>query len=254
MSEQVVTPSQGIGEQQPVDTTTVATTPDVNVTQQGVTQEPVQQQNPPEPEVDVNALITKIRYQEEEIERQRLYAEFLKGAQQQEKAGGRKAKPEFDPDGVPLFSEVDEYIEYKLAEEREKAEEERLIQGLEEYGRKAVVEDPNFKERATLAGEMLQYNPANMQIFLNERTVEGKIKIIELLAQMHPRYNPSLAKGGTVTAQPTGVDQAIEKLKATSQMPPTLTGLASASPTTKLYSQMSPEEILRELENVKRQA
>jgi hypothetical protein len=50
------------------------------------------------------------------------------------------------------------------------------------------------------------------------------------------------------------VDQAIEKLKATSQMPPTLTGMASASPTTKLYSQMSPQEILVELDRVKRQA
>ena len=254
MTDQVATPSQGIEGQQPVDTTTVATTPDVNVTQQGVAQEPSSQTPPVTPEVDVNALITKIRYQEEEIERQRSYAEFLKNAQQQERSGS-KQKPEFDPNGVPIFSEIDEYLEYKLSEERAKMEEERLVQGLEEYGRKAMAEDPGFKERVALAGELMQFNPANMQIFLNERTVEGKVKILELLAPMHPRYNPSIAKGNvTASVQPTGVDQAIEKLKATSQMPPTLTGMASASPTTKLYSQMSPQEILAELDRVKRQA
>lgn len=253
MSETQVTHDQGTVADQNVDTTSVATTAEVQPQSAAITE----LSTPVEPvsytEEDIQNLRAKVRYQEEEIERQRQYSEFLKGAQQQDRSTPR-SRPEFDPNGVPLFSEIDEYVEYKLAEERERAQEERLVQGLEEYGRRAMAEDPNFKERVNLAGEMMQYNPANMQIFLNEKTVEGKIKILELLAPMHPRYTPSLAKGVT-TAQPSqAVDQAIEKLKANAQIPATLTGMASASPTTKLYSQMSPEEIQRELETLKRQA
>ena len=249
LPEEQVNSSLGNGEQTQVETTTVAPTTEVQP-QGEVRQEPTTP-----PEVDVNALIAKVRYQEEEIKRQQDYAEFLRGAQQARTSTERKAKPEFDPNGVPIFAEIDEYVEYKLAEAKEREEEERLIQGLEEYGRKAVQDDPNFRERVMLAQEIMQYKPAYLNIFLSERTVEGKVKALEYFAQEHPRYSPAIAKGAKTTTQPaTGVDQAIEKLRANSQIPPTLTGAASASPTTKLYSQMTPDEILRELENVKRQA
>ena len=253
MSEQVlVNPGQGTGDQQAVDTqqdVAVTTQPSVETSSTPQTQQPQQ-------EVDVVALQNAIRQRDEELKRRDDYINFIKKANEQRAASSPREMIQLDPGDVPIVSEVEQLVEYKLAEKEAMLEEQRITEGLRQYGERARTEDPNFQSRMMLAEEMLRYNEWDAQRFMQERTVEGKVRMLEILAAMHPNYNPTLAKGTAQPASPAtpAVDQAIEKMKQNLSMPQTVTGMGGSAPSVKLVSQMSHEEYLRYLDSVKKQA
>lgn len=202
---------------------------------------------------DIQGLTSEVVSLRQKLRQKDEYAEFLKNAQQyQPVQQQQQEKFEFDPNGVPYNSDVQKIAEHVANQILNEKLEQREAQNLEIELRTKADEirksDSKFDDRMNLAVEMLQRDPLFEGLFMREKTAQGKIQVLEKIATFHPLYD-------SVKPAPKApvVDEAIQRIKQNSQLPPVLTGVQSAGSTTKQISQMTDDEFVEFFNKQKRE-
>lgn len=202
---------------------------------------------------DVQGLTSEVVSLRQKLRQKDEYAEFLKNAQQYQPAQQQQQEQfEFDPNGVPYNSDVQKIAEHVAKQVLNETLEQRESQNLEIELRTKADEirkaDSKFDDRMNLAVEMLQRDPLLEGFFMREKTAQGKIQVLEKIASFHPLYD-------TVKPLPKApaVNEALERIKQNSQLPPVLTGVQSTGSTIKQVSQMTDDEYIEFFNKQKRE-
>lgn len=203
---------------------------------------------------DVNGLMQTVHSLRAELQRKDEYARFLResidsGAITPQQA--QQAQFDMDDDVVPFAGDVkkmiDAKVEQRLAAMKTEMLEETAKEQLQSLANEARAKDPNFDKRMDMAVDLLR-DPAYASAF-NRLPLTGKARLdfLEKIAPFHPMYS-QVAPAGNSLASDT-----IEKLKANSQIPPTLAGMGSQGSTMRSINDMSDAEFEKHFQSILKQ-
>ena len=197
---------------------------------------------------DIPGLIARAERAEQEAKRLREYNDFIRQAGNQIQQPQRREPIQLDPDAIPYVKDVTALVEQQVEERLAKINEDRVIADLQTMSEQREAADPNFKRRMECAVEILERDEALVPLFLREQTAAGKIAFLEKIAPWHPMFS-SISHAQEQRSNPV-VSDAVQRLKATANMPPVLSSVQSSGSGQKLVSQMSDEEYLEHFKKV----
>lgn len=196
---------------------------------------------------DLPGLIQRAERAEAEARRQREYNEFLRQTRSPEVQ--TKERKEFDPDAIPYVKDVNDLIDMRVEERLNAIQEQQVIEDLRRISDEKRQTDVSFDKRMSFAMEILERDEMLAPLFLREKTANGKIAFMERIAQWHPLYG-TVEGSQPLPSQAQGISEAAQKLKAASQIPPSLSTMQAAGSAQKLVSQMTDEEYIAYFKNV----
>lgn len=201
-----------------------------------------------------DGLMSTIQSQREELERIREHNEFLQsvldgsgvslGQQQQPQQPGNQ-EGYLDDSDVPLFGDVKKVVADEIRQSMEQQRQQYVLNEIAGIAEQKSQSDPDFQNKMQLAEMVVRGNPAYMQKLNSLQTGRDKVAFMEMAAKQHPLYSRLQQ---VVSPEATAT---MEKIKQNSQIPTSLASAAGGVTQTPV-SQMSDEQYLKYLDDVKK--
>lgn len=162
---------------------------------------------------------------------------------------------EFDlaPDQIPYVSDVDRLIEKRanaiFEQKMQQMEQKKIEEGIRTISSERSGKDPNFNIRMQMALEVMDRDPYAQALFMWEKDANGKIEALERIAERHPLFGNY--KPAEKAPEKAPADDALKKLREQASIPPTLTGIQGSSQAVKQPSQMSDDEAIAYINEIK---
>ena len=169
--------------------------------------------------------IGEVQKLREEVRLKQEYIEFMKASNQVQQPV--KDLPEFnmDPKDVPYVEDVQKLVDARMAQFQQQLEQKQIESDLRSMADTKRSSDPQFDKRMELAIEYMDKDPMALANFDRARTAKDKLDVLEKIARWHPLYG-SL---GNQQLQPN--QDVVDRLKANSQIPATLSSMQTAGNT-----------------------
>lgn len=165
--------------------------------------------------------IGEVQKLREEVRLKQEYIEFMKASGQVQQPVNL---PEFnmDPKDVPYVEDVQKLVDARMAQFQQQLEQRQIESDLRSMADTKRSSDPQFDKRMELAIEYMERDPISQDRFSQARSAKDKLDVLEKIARWHPLY-------GSVSGPQLQPNQdVVDRLKANSQIPATLSSMQTA--------------------------